>query len=79
MIPILGWLGFLLTLIAYAGVVTQRLKPDRNAYGYLNLFSAVFCGLTAADARVWSIVALNVVWGIIATCGLFHTAARHPA
>jgi hypothetical protein len=76
MIFVLGWLGFLLTVTAYAGVVTRRLKPETKRYGYLNLVAAVFCGLTAADAGVWSIVALNVVWGIIASCGLLHRGNR---
>jgi hypothetical protein len=79
MIFVMGWLGFLFTLTAYAGVVTNRLKPDARTYGYLNLISAVFCGYTAADAGVWSITALNVVWGMIATCGLVtkHGLGKH--
>lgn len=60
----------MLTVVAYAGIVTGRLKPDTSSYGYLNLLSAVCCGYAAADARVWSITALNVAWGLIATCGL---------
>jgi ABC-type dipeptide/oligopeptide/nickel transport system permease component len=59
---ILGWIGTLMVIGAYALVVTHHLEGDSWLARVLNLLGSVCIAIPAAIAGLWNVVALQAVW-----------------
>ena len=62
---LLGWIGMVLVLIAYALLSTNKIKNGKG-YQFLNLIAAVFMAVGLFPKNAWFSFALQVIWGIIA-------------
>jgi len=66
---ILGWIGMVLVLIAYALLSTNKIDNGKY-YQLLNLFAALFMAIGLFPKNAWFSFALQVIWGIIALISL---------
>ena len=62
---ILGWIGMVLVLVAYALLSTNKINNGK-LYQIINLIAAVFMAIGLLPKNAWFSFALQVVWGIIA-------------
>ena len=70
-----GWLGAFLLTLAYALVWFRPEFSGGNAYALMNILG---CGLLIANTtwhRAWPSALTNVIWGVIAICGLLRKVA----
>jgi hypothetical protein len=65
-IDIVGWIGALGILAAYALVSNGRLRPASHAYQGLNLVGAIGLAINTWYYAAYPSTALNVVWAAIA-------------
>ncbi len=66
-----GWVGTFLIVLAYFLLVRyKKITEDSRIYQAMNLFGAVGVGINVFYQRAWPVVALQVVWGIIAIVAL---------
>ncbi len=69
-IEIIGWVGIILVLTAYYLVTSERLKPNDDRYDWINLIGAAFICINVFYNHAWPVVALNIVWALVAVEGL---------
>ena len=62
---IIGWVGSIITVVAYYLLSTKRMKPGLT-YQLLNLVSALFIAIGVYPRNAWFSFALQIVWGAIA-------------
>ena len=62
---VLGWIGMVLVLIAYALLSTNKINSGK-LYQVLNLIAAIFMAIGLLPKNAWFSFALQVAWGIIA-------------
>ena len=62
---ILGWIGMVLVLIAYALLSTNKINNGKT-YQVLNLLASIFMAIGLLPKNAWFSFALQVAWGIIA-------------
>lgn len=62
LIDILGWLGAVVLLVAYALVSSRRVEGDAASYQYLNLGGSVLLMVNAAFYGAYPSAFVNVVW-----------------
>jgi len=62
---ILGWIGMVLVLLAYALLSTNKIK-NGALYQILNLIAAIFMAIGLFPTKAWFSFALQIIWGIIA-------------
>lgn len=62
---ILGWIGMIMVLIAYALLSTGKLENGKM-YQILNLLAATFMAIGLFPTKAWFSFTLQVVWGLIA-------------
>ena len=62
---IIGWVGMILVLLAYALLSSNKIK---NGYTYqvLNLLAAVLMAIGLYPKNAWFSFVLQIVWGIVA-------------
>jgi paired small multidrug resistance pump len=72
-IQIIGWLGTIFVITAYFLVSYKKVDGGSKIYQLLNLFGAIGVGVSVFHQEVWSAVALQVIWGIIAIIALAKT------
>ncbi|MBI2482853.1 hypothetical protein HYV74_01585 [Candidatus Uhrbacteria bacterium] len=68
---VIGWLGALAVLIAYALVSLQWITSADPRFPMLNGLGALGLAAHAITARDYPIVALNSIWLVIALIALF--------
>ena len=66
----IGWLGTASVLAAYALVAWGILAPTSVTIILMNMAGALFLAAPVVVKRVWSLVALNVIWTLIALVAL---------
>jgi len=66
----IGWVGFAIVLLAYAGVSFGFITATSVAYGLANAFGAVFLGVVSWRKKAWQPFTIYVVWTGIALIGL---------
>lgn len=73
LIEVIGWIGALLILTAYALLSTGRLQGRSRGYQWLNLVGA--CGFVVNSGwnGAWPSAVLNVVWMAIGVVTLWRT------
>lgn len=62
---LLGWIGMVLVLIAYALLSTNKINNGKS-YQVINLVASVFMAIGLFPKKAWFSFALQVAWGIIA-------------
>ena len=62
---ILGWIGMILVLLAYALLSTNKITAGK-LYQIINLIAAIFMAIGLLPKNAWFSFALQIAWGIIA-------------
>lgn len=70
---VVGWVGAVLTLMAYFLVSTKRLEPTSREFQLLNLFGALGIVANSLHHQALPSAGLNAVWTLIAGYGLVKT------
>ncbi len=66
---ILGWIGMVLVLIAYALLSTNKIENGK-LYQTLNLLAAIFMAIGLFPKNAWFSFSLQIIWGIVALVAL---------
>ena len=74
---IIGWIGAGLVILAYFLVSTKKLPPTSVAYQLMNLFGALGVGINVFVQGAYPSVAIQIVWGLIATYGFYQSYKRN--
>lgn len=69
-IDVLGWLGAVALLVAYAGVSSGKLVAEARLYQLLNLAGSACLVVNAAWYRAFPSAFVNVVWISVAMFSL---------
>ena len=75
-IEVIGWVGALLILAAYALLTAGRLKADDRAYQWMNVVGAVGFIVNSGWNEAFPSAALNVVWAGIGLAALWQIARK---
>ena len=67
---IIGWIGVLLILLAFALITFGSITADDIIYGTLNFAGALGVIISSYAKKDFQPVALNVVWLLVATIGI---------
>lgn len=68
---IIGWVGTAFILIAYISLVYfKQITEDSKTYQLLNLFGAIFIGISVFYKMAWPAFALQISWALIAILSL---------
>ena len=67
---VVGWVGMLLILAAYAGVSLSMLSADAIAYKGMNALGAATLIYSSYKTRNYPVIALNIAWLGIAVVAL---------
>ena len=70
-IDILGWVGSLEVILAYAMISSQRISAQNILYQLLNLTGAIFLILNTYYYGAYPSTLINIVWVLIAIAALF--------
>ena len=62
---ILGWIGMILVLVAYALLSTNKIENGK-LYQTLNLIAATFMAIGLFPTKAWFSFTLQVIWALIA-------------
>jgi hypothetical protein len=70
-IDVLGWIGALQILTAYALISLKKVEGDSLFYQLLNIVGSVFLVVNTYYWRAFPSTLVNVVWAIIAVFAIF--------
>ena len=62
---ILGWIGMILVLLAYALLSTNKIESGKLYQG-LNLVAAILMAIGLYPTKAWFSFALQIVWALVA-------------
>lgn len=62
---ILGWIGMILVLLAYALLSTNKIENGK-LYQILNLVAAILMAIGLYPTKAWFSFALQIVWALVA-------------
>ena len=68
---ILGWIGMILVLVAYAMLSTNKINNGKT-YQIINLVASVFMAIGLLPKNAWFSFALQVAWGLIAIISIIN-------
>jgi hypothetical protein len=66
LIDILGWIGSIEVIAAYALNSYQKIKSDSIAFQLLNLTGAIFLIINSIYKQAYPFTFINTVWSVIA-------------
>lgn len=72
---IVGWLGMILVLIAYALLSTNKIKNGK-LYQVLNLLAATLMAIELFPTKAWFSFTLQIIWAIIALISIIKITKR---
>lgn len=67
---ILGWVGMILVLVAYALLSTNKINNGK-LYQVLNFLAALFMAIGLFPTKAWFSFSLQIIWAIIAFVSFF--------
>lgn len=76
-VGVLGWLGAIMTLAAYALISLGLLSPATVLYQGLNLFASIALGTETIVHKDYQPFTVNVIWGAIALIALISIVRLH--
>lgn len=82
MVHLIGSVGGIVILIAYALASTRRIPVTGNAFQIMNLSGAIVLLLYSIVLVAWVSVGLNAVWGTVAAVALirnYRAASAQPS
>ena len=62
---ILGWIGMILVLLAYALLSTNKIENGK-LYQSLNLIAAIFMAIGLFPSKAWFSFTLQIIWVLVA-------------
>lgn len=62
---ILGWIGMILVLVAYALLSTNKIENGK-LYQILNLVAAICMAIGLFPTRAWFSITLQIIWALVA-------------
>ncbi len=74
LVEVLGWIGAVMVLGAYALLSARKLPSDSYTYHGINMIGSLFLVIYASYKVAWANVVVNVVWlviGLIAVIALW--------
>jgi len=71
LIEILGWLGSVMVILAYALNINKKLDSDSLLYYFLNITGSSLLIINTLYHRAIPSMAVNVVWVLIAIVAIF--------
>jgi hypothetical protein len=77
-IEVLGWIGAVLIILAYALLSAGKVAADSRAYHYMNIAGALGFIVNSGWNGAYPSAALNVVWLGIGGYGLLQRKGRAP-
>ena len=72
---ILGWIGMILVLIAYALLSTNKIENDK-LYQALNLLAATLMAIGLFPTKAWFSFTLQIIWALIALISIIKIKKR---
>lgn len=72
---ILGWIGMILVLLAYALLSTNKIKNGK-LYQILNFIAATFMAIGLFPTKAWFSFTLQVIWALIAVISIIKILKR---
>lgn len=72
---ILGWIGMILVLIAYALLSTNKINNGK-LYQTLNLFAATLMAIGLFPKKAWFSFTLQIIWALIALISIIKIIKR---
>lgn len=75
-VDVMGWIGAMAILVAYALVSAKKVQGDSTLYQWLNLGGSVMLIVNSFFYGAFPSVAVNVVWIGIATLALINSRSR---
>ena len=76
LMDILGWVGALSVVLAYASVSFRKIRPDALLYQLLNVVGGLFLALNTAYYHAYPSAFVNLVWISIALAALVRIKGR---
>ena len=76
LIEIVGWVGGLLVLVAYALLTSGQVMADSSLFQWLNVVGAAGLVVNGLGNHAYPSVAVNAVWVGIGVLSLWHIAKR---
>ena len=70
LIDIIGWIGSIEVIAAYALNSYQKIKPDSFLFQILNLTGAIFLIINTVYYKAYPSTFINIVWVVIALLSL---------
>ena len=61
-----GWVGMALIIAAYFLNSRKTLDSQSKTYQLMNVFGAIGAGINCFYQRAWPVLALQIIWGVIA-------------
>lgn len=77
LVGVLGWIGAITTLVAYALVSLGSLSPTTLLYQGANLFASIALGTETIVHKDYQPFAVNLVWALIALIALISIVRSH--
>jgi hypothetical protein len=77
LVNVLGWLGGVLILVAYAAVSVRKLEGDSIVYQSLNVVGSALLIANAFHYGAYPSAVVNVAWVAIALISLARRKPRH--
>lgn len=66
----MGWVGAILILLGYFLISTKKINPATKNYQFINLIGSIFLMINAYNKGAIPLVALNLIWMLIAVKSL---------
>ncbi len=70
-IDVLGWIGAVLILTAYALISSKKVEGNSLSYQLLNIFASIFLTINTAYYGAIPSTLVNIIWAIIAAWAIF--------
>lgn len=68
---IIGWIGMILVLLAYALLSTNKIK-NGIAYQFMNFLAGIFMAIGLFPKNAWFSFTLQIVWTIVALISIIN-------
>jgi len=72
---ILGWIGMILVLLAYALLSTNKIKNGK-LYQSFNFVAAVLMAIGLFPTKAWFSFTLQIIWALIAVVSIINIVKR---
>ncbi len=75
-IDVLGWIGAILILLAYALISSKKVEGSSLSYQMLNIFASIFLTINTFYYGAIPSTLVNIIWAIIAAFAIIAIARK---